>query len=154
YDVDVIDGQHYFTMQFLSGGTLQQRLQQGPLPPAQAATLVRRVAEAGQHAHQRGIIHPDSQPGNDPLPEKPSRRAAEAQRSAEETRENQGETGTADGTKATPRPLSYSSDRCVSAAVPESFLFPKLTDFGLARLVEGGGPTATVEQLGTPGYMA
>src|SRR5262249_46253851 len=64
YDVDEIDGQHYFTMQLLSGGTLQQRLQQGPLPPAQAATLVRQLAEAVQHAHEYGIIHRDIKPGN------------------------------------------------------------------------------------------
>src|SRR5262249_25415770 len=30
----------------------------------------------------------------------------------------------------------------------------KLTDFGLARLAEGGELTGTNEQLGTPGYMA
>src|SRR5438309_2127345 len=59
YDVGEIDGQHYFTMQLLTGGTLQQQLQQGPLPPGPAAALVRRLAEAVQHAHERGIIHSD-----------------------------------------------------------------------------------------------
>ena len=44
YDVDEVEGQHYFTMQLLTGGTLQQRLQQGPLPPVQAAALRPRAA--------------------------------------------------------------------------------------------------------------
>src|SRR5437773_1186166 len=64
YDVDEVDGQHYFTMQLLTGGTLQQWLQQGPLPPGQAAALVRRLAEAVQHAHERGVVHRDIKPAN------------------------------------------------------------------------------------------
>src|SRR5258707_14343757 len=42
-----------------------------------------------------------------------------------------------------------SSMRPASAELPA----PKLTDFGLARLAEGSGLTATGEQLGTPSYM-
>src|SRR5215472_3985689 len=37
YDVGVMGGQHYFTMQLMLGGSLQQRLAAGPLPPLEAA---------------------------------------------------------------------------------------------------------------------
>src|SRR5262245_36422702 len=52
YEIGEVDGQHFFTMQFLPGGTLQHRVQQGPLPPREAAAVVRQLAEALQHAHE------------------------------------------------------------------------------------------------------
>ena len=64
YDVGAVDGQHYFTMQLMPGGSLQQRLADGPLPPLDAARLVQGVAEAVQHAHEHGIIHRDIKPHN------------------------------------------------------------------------------------------
>ena len=64
YDVGAVDGQHYFTMQLMPGGSLQQRLAAGPLPPREAARLVHHVAEAVQHAHDQGIIHRDIKPHN------------------------------------------------------------------------------------------
>src|SRR5262249_41237748 len=64
YEIGDVDGQHFFTMQLLPGGSLQQRLQQGPLPAREAADVVRRLAEAVQHAHERGVIHRDIKPGN------------------------------------------------------------------------------------------
>ena len=46
-------------MPFISGGSLQNLLRDGPLPPQVAARLVKQVAEAVQYAHERGIIHRD-----------------------------------------------------------------------------------------------
>src|SRR5262249_17363019 len=48
YDVGAASGQHYFTMQLVPGGSLQQLLAGGPLPPAEAARLVREVAGPGR----------------------------------------------------------------------------------------------------------
>jgi WD40 repeat protein len=64
FEVGEIDGQHYFTMQLVSGGSLQEQLRDGPLPPRTAARLVLQVAEAVQYAHERGIIHRDIKPHN------------------------------------------------------------------------------------------
>jgi WD40 repeat protein/tRNA A-37 threonylcarbamoyl transferase component Bud32 len=64
YEVGVHDGQHFFSMGFVEGGSLASRIRERPLPPREAATLLRQVAEAVEYAHQRGIIHRDLKPGN------------------------------------------------------------------------------------------
>src|SRR5205823_3738785 len=64
YDIGEVDGQHYFTMQLMTGGSLAERVREGPLPAYLAARLVRQVAQAVQHAHERGVIHRDLKPAN------------------------------------------------------------------------------------------
>jgi serine/threonine-protein kinase len=54
----------YFTMEYVEGGTLAERLKGRPLPPREAASLLVPVAAAVQHAHQRGIVHRDLKPAN------------------------------------------------------------------------------------------
>jgi len=40
------EGQHYFSMGFVEGNSLSAKVADGPLPPNEAAELVRAVAEA------------------------------------------------------------------------------------------------------------
>jgi WD40 repeat protein len=61
---DGAEGQPFLAMQFIAGGTLADRLKNGPLPSVSAATLVGKVSRAIQHAHERGILHRDIKPGN------------------------------------------------------------------------------------------
>jgi eukaryotic-like serine/threonine-protein kinase len=64
YDFGEEDGQPYFVMRYMSGGSLTDRLKKGPLPPQEAARVLERIGSALDHAHQRGIVHRDLKPGN------------------------------------------------------------------------------------------
>lgn len=63
YEVGEHEGQHYFSMQFVEGHSLAQRLGE-PLANREAAEIVKACAEAVHYAHQRGVIHRDLKPGN------------------------------------------------------------------------------------------
>jgi tRNA A-37 threonylcarbamoyl transferase component Bud32 len=55
----------FYVMEFVPGRSLAHRIDaEGPLPPAQAATLVRSVAEAVDYAHRLGVLHLDLKPAN------------------------------------------------------------------------------------------
>src|SRR5262249_41115133 len=45
FEVGVLDGQHFFSMQLVEGTTLAHRLDKGPLPARDAAHYVLRVAQ-------------------------------------------------------------------------------------------------------------
>lgn len=59
------DGFVFFVMSYVEGETLGERLRtHGPLPPADAARVLREVAWALAYAHGRGIVHRDVKPDN------------------------------------------------------------------------------------------
>jgi serine/threonine protein kinase len=58
------DGLPYFTLEFVSGGSLSQKLAGVPLPPRAAAKLTEQLAAGIHYAHQRGIVHRDLKPAN------------------------------------------------------------------------------------------
>ena len=64
YEIGEHDGQHYFSMRFVEGGTLTQALLKRKYTSRHAAELMVKVARAVHHAHQHGIIHRDLKPGN------------------------------------------------------------------------------------------
>jgi tRNA A-37 threonylcarbamoyl transferase component Bud32 len=64
YEVGEKDGLPYFSMEFCPGGGLDKRLAGKPLPPREAAALVRTLALAVQAAHEKGIVHRDLKPAN------------------------------------------------------------------------------------------
>jgi len=136
YEVGEQDGCPFFALEYVSGGSLDQYLKGAPQPPRAAAQLVKQLAHAIHHAHQRGIIHRDLKPANILL------HKSEIIGQNSEIRDQKSE----DGTRFISESLSpLTSDLC-----------PKITDFGLAKLldVEGGDPTRSGDVLGTPGYMA
>jgi hypothetical protein len=64
HDVGVLDDKHYYSMDFIDGPSLTQKLADGPLPGRIAAKYLAAVAHAIQHAHDKGILHRDLKPGN------------------------------------------------------------------------------------------
>jgi WD40 repeat protein/tRNA A-37 threonylcarbamoyl transferase component Bud32 len=110
YEVGERDGQHYFSMKLMEGGSLAQAVSSGQWAVGskeaqeRTARLLTAVAGAVHHAHQRGILHRDLKPGNILL-------------------DAQGQ--------------------------------PHVTDFGLAKRVEGqAAVTQSGAIVGTPSYMA
>jgi serine/threonine-protein kinase len=127
YEVGEHDGCPYCALEFVDGPDLAHLLDGRVLSPVHAAQLLRALASAVSHAHQRGVVHRDLKPANVLLT-------------------GNGERGTGNEVKTS----------CSSFPVPCSpFPVPKITDFGLAkRLMHESRLTQTGQVIGTPSYMA
>jgi WD40 repeat protein/predicted Ser/Thr protein kinase len=64
HDVGEHEGQHYFSMELVEGRNLAELVHDKPLPPRQAAGLLKTIAEAVEYAHRRGVLHRDLKPSN------------------------------------------------------------------------------------------
>jgi WD40 repeat protein/tRNA A-37 threonylcarbamoyl transferase component Bud32 len=64
HEVGQHEGQHYFSMDYVAGESLANRIARGPLPAREAATLLVKVARAVAFAHVEGVIHRDLKPAN------------------------------------------------------------------------------------------
>jgi hypothetical protein len=64
HEVGEHGGLPFFSLEFCAGGSLEKRLNGTPLPPKEAAALVRTLARATQAAHDKGVIHRDLKPAN------------------------------------------------------------------------------------------
>jgi tRNA A-37 threonylcarbamoyl transferase component Bud32 len=126
YEVGEHQGQPYCALEYCAGGSLSAALAGNPLPPREAAQLTETLARAITHAHKAGIVHRDLKPANVLL----------ATESTENTEKKRG----------------LSSVPSVSSVAG---LFPKLTDFGLAKKLDSEvQQTRTGAVMGTPSYMA
>jgi hypothetical protein len=64
YDVGDSDGRAYFTMEYVAGGSLAQKLSGAPQPAREAAALIATLACAVHVAHGSEIVHRDLKPAN------------------------------------------------------------------------------------------
>ena len=62
----------FFTMELLRGRTLAERIDEGPLPRAEAGEIARQIALGLQAAHRLGVVHRDLKPLNVFLLEDPA----------------------------------------------------------------------------------
>jgi serine/threonine protein kinase/tetratricopeptide (TPR) repeat protein len=135
HEVGEHDGLPFFSLEFVDGGSLGQRLGGKPLPPRPAARLVETLARAVYAAHQQGILHRDLKPANILL-----QRKSEAPNPKSEQ-----ETGA----------VADFGFRISDLEFRISDFEPKITDFGLAkRLDVEKGQTQSGAIVGTPSYMA
>jgi serine/threonine protein kinase len=130
YEVGEQGGYPYFSMEFIDGGSLARKLAGTPLPARPAAELAETLARAMHTAHQQGIVHRDLKPANVLLQKKSEVRS---EKSEEET-------------EAPGHP---------DFSLLTSHFSAKISDFGLAKRLEGGASlTTSGDVLGTPSYMA
>jgi len=64
YDVGEDNGQLFYVMRYMTGGTLSERIHNELLTINQVAHIFIRLAEALDYAHKKGIVHRDLKPGN------------------------------------------------------------------------------------------
>lgn len=65
YDVGRTENLHYFCMEYVSGGSVEQIINRtGKLDIKQAIDIAMGVTEALEYAHQQGVIHRDIKPAN------------------------------------------------------------------------------------------
>jgi serine/threonine-protein kinase len=134
HDMGDHDGRPYFTMEYVEGGSLAQKLMGTPQCVSYAAALVATLAEAVQVAHQGGIIHRDLKPANILMQRKSEILASDSK------------VGNPNGGTASP---ASNLDCRISD------YDPKIVDFGLARHFEKeSGLTRSGARVGTPSYMA
>jgi eukaryotic-like serine/threonine-protein kinase len=64
YEVGEHNGQPWFSMQFIQGMTLSDRLMKGPMTPREAVALLVPIVDAIGAAHRAGVLHRDLKPSN------------------------------------------------------------------------------------------
>lgn len=65
FDSGEVDGHLWFTMPFIAGESLRDKLtRERQLPVADAVGIAREVADALHHAHEQGVLHRDIKPEN------------------------------------------------------------------------------------------
>jgi len=64
FDFDTQDGVDFLVMEYVPGGTLQSRLQRGPLDLDELTRLGADIGDALEAAHRLGFLHRDLKPGN------------------------------------------------------------------------------------------
>ncbi len=139
--------EQYLVVELVRGPTLRKILQNhGALPPEIGAAFVMEVLSGIAHAHASGVVHRDVKPENVLVEHRPAVTSS-----------------LRDGLMPTPVPSVSSELRSQSSNGDRKTPSPKnegervavkLTDFGIAKLLDAQGVTSTGQVLGSPAHMA
>lgn len=129
FEIGEQDGRPFLALELVTGGSLAKWLANGPLSTDVALLITEKISRAVEFAHRHGVIHRDLKPQNILIHRLNTPTSLE---------------------------LANSSDRdaLVRTEAVHGEIWPKVTDFGLAKRLDAAGPTQTGEILGTPSYMA
>ena len=140
------DPERYLVVELLRGTTLRKVLQQHRDMPAEiGASIVLELCEALEHAHASAVVHRDVKPEN-VLVELPSDRAQACAEVAPCDEPPSNDTP-ATGPRSDPKRSGKAGDRANGVVI-------KLTDFGIAKILDAQGVTSTGQVLGSPAHMA
>jgi serine/threonine-protein kinase len=64
YDVGDEDGQPYFVMRYMTGGSLSDGIEKGKFSVQDTARIIEKIARGLAYSHRKGIIHRDLKPDN------------------------------------------------------------------------------------------
>lgn len=64
YDVGEENGQPYYVMRYMSGGSLRRWIRNGKMSLQDTADIIERIALGLEYAHRKGIVHRDLTPDN------------------------------------------------------------------------------------------
>jgi len=64
HEVGMHAGRHFYSMDYVAGGSLSNLHRDEPVAARRAADLVKQMAEAIHYAHEKGIVHRDLKPAN------------------------------------------------------------------------------------------
>ena len=65
HDMGESNGVRFFTMEYIPGESLKERIQKrGKIPAEQAIPMVRQIVSALEEAHEQGVVHRDLKPQN------------------------------------------------------------------------------------------
>ncbi|MFA9452998.1 MAG: protein kinase [Candidatus Aminicenantaceae bacterium] len=64
YEIDEADGRIFIAMAFVSGQSLKEKLEKGPLEVNEAVGIASQAAAGLRAAHDKGIVHRDVKPAN------------------------------------------------------------------------------------------
>jgi eukaryotic-like serine/threonine-protein kinase len=127
YEVGEQGGLPFFSLEFVPGGSLAQKIAGKPQPAEDSARLVETAARAIHCAHQLGIVHRDLKPANILL-------------------------AFSDHSSATS--LDPAKQKLLAEG-PLRNAIPKISDFGLAKRLEmDSRQTRSGTIMGSPSYMA
>jgi hypothetical protein len=129
----------YLVMELVDGISLRDRIYQDcPLPVAEILRIGSQIATGLAAAHNQGLIHRDIKPANILLSADWDKAAANGPPASGDSEQRTGDRESGPGQPSLAGPT----------------LNAKLTDFGLARVVDDLDVTQTGEIAGTPQYMS